>query len=119
MASPKKAPTTARPPRPRLPEFRAAIAQAEADGTPKEDLVLRLTLKDDADLRRDRSVGLDEIRFVEGRMQFLGVTILAGGVSESALVVGPIIEAPPPEPKPKPKRPRKPAASKAQPAPAA
>ena len=85
MASPKKAPTTARPPRPRLPEFRAAIAQAEADGVAKGDMVLRLTLKDEADLRRDRTVGIHEISFAGGTMQFLGVTVVGGGVTQSAL----------------------------------
>jgi hypothetical protein len=66
-------------------EFRHAIAAAEADGVAREAMVLRLTLRDDAELKRDPAVGLDEIRFADGEMRFLGVRVVVGGVPVSTL----------------------------------
>lgn len=81
---PKKVPI-ATPPRPRAQEFRTAILEACADGARVEDLVLRLTLRDASMLKRDPAVGVDEIAFGNDGMEFLGVKVIAGGVTESAL----------------------------------
>lgn len=85
MPSPKKPPIVACPPGARSTIFRAAIAQAQNDGIAAEDLILRLTLRDEAELKRDRSVATDEISFAGGRMRFLGVTVVSGGVDGSSL----------------------------------
>ncbi len=66
-------------PKSRPAEFRRAIEQAEADGVSKDDLVLRLTLSDTADLKRDPTIPLEDISFSEGVMRFLGVKVAAGG----------------------------------------
>ncbi len=81
----KKPPIVARPPGPRSVQFRASIAQAELYGIAREDLILRLTLRDESELKRDPSVATDEISFAGGRMRFLGVTVVAGGVATSDL----------------------------------
>jgi hypothetical protein len=81
----KKPPIVARPPRPSVLDFRAAIAQAETDGLAKDALVLRLTHRDENELKRDRSVAIEEISFLGGKMTFLGVTVVTGGVVESVL----------------------------------
>jgi hypothetical protein len=73
------------PARIRPAEFRHAIAAAEADGVAREAMVLRLTLRDDAELKRDPAVAMDEISFVGGEMRFLGVRVVAGGVPVSSL----------------------------------
>ena len=65
--------------------YRAAIAKAEAEGIAKADMILRLTLKNDADLKRDRTVGVHEISFLGGEMRFLGVKVIAGGVDVASL----------------------------------
>jgi hypothetical protein len=75
----------ATPPRPRAPEFRTAILEACAEGCRVEDLVLHLTLRDAAMLKRDPTVSVDEIAFGADGMQFLGVKVVSGGVAESAL----------------------------------
>ena len=88
MIRPIKSPTVARPPRPRIPDFRAAIAQALEEGANIDSLVLRLTLRDEAELKRNPSVGTDEISFRDGKMRFLGVTVVSGGIAESTLERG-------------------------------
>ncbi len=81
---PKKVPI-ATPPRPRAQQFRASILEACADGARVEDLILRLTLRDAAMLKRDPTVEVDEIAFGANGMEFLGVRVVAGGVAESML----------------------------------
>ena len=83
MSTPKTPP--AKPRRKVADQFRDAIVQAEADGVAKPDMTLRLTLADEADLRRDRSVPLADIRFSEGVMHYLGVKVVAGQVAQGAL----------------------------------
>ncbi|HEY3814401.1 MAG TPA: hypothetical protein VGL66_14350 [Caulobacteraceae bacterium] len=85
MADPKKPPTVAKPPRSSTETFRTLIAQAEQDGLSKADLVLRVTLRDESKLKRDSSVEPHEIAFKDGKMSFLGVPVVAGGVAESVL----------------------------------
>lgn len=66
-------------------EFRTAIEKAEADGASRADMVLRLTLRDVADLKRDRSVAVEDISFVGGVMRYIGVRVAPGGVAVSVL----------------------------------
>jgi hypothetical protein len=82
--SPKKVPV-ATPPRARAQEFRTSILEACADGARVEDMVLRLTLRDAAMLKRDPTVEIDEIVFGANGMEFLGVKVVSGGVPESVL----------------------------------
>jgi hypothetical protein len=98
MAAPKKSPIVAKPPRPKIPEFRAAIAQAVADGIDRDTLVLRLTLRDESDLRRNPSVAVEEISYADGAMRFLGVRVVGGGTESVLDTSG--VEPEPVEPKP-------------------
>lgn len=68
--------------------FRREIQQAQADGVACEAMTLHLTLSDASHLKRDRSVAIEDIRFVDGHMTYLGVKILEGGVAESVLIRG-------------------------------
>lgn len=65
--------------------LRAEIEKAEAAGARREDLSLHLTLSDVSQLKRDRSLAVTDISFADGAMRYLGVTIVAGGVSASVL----------------------------------
>ena len=76
---------TARPPVSAANRLRAAIEKAEADGVLRDDMVLRLTHSDVAQLKRDPTLALSDISFAGGGMKFLGVKIAPGGVTESAL----------------------------------
>ena len=66
-------------------EFRNAIEKAEADGASRSDMVLRLTLRDVADLKRDRTVAVEDISFAGGVMRYIGVRVAPGGVAVSTL----------------------------------
>ncbi len=94
-------------------EFRHLIEKAEADGATRADMVLRLTLRDAADLKRDRSVPVQDISFADGVMRYIGVKVTPGGVAVSALQMGEdeVEPAPPPAP-PKRKSPAKSAPAK-------
>lgn len=70
---------------PRSIEFRHAIVAAQADGLGADDLTLRLTLRDESELKRDPNVKTEEISFAGGVMRFLGVKVVAGGVPISSL----------------------------------
>jgi hypothetical protein len=65
--------------------FRTAIEKAEAEGASRADMVLRLTLRDVADLKRDRTVPVADISFLDGVMRYVGVRVAPGGVAVSAL----------------------------------
>ncbi len=65
--------------------FRQAIAQAETDGIDKAAMTLRVTFRDESELKRDRSVGVEEISFAGGEMRFLGVKVVSGGITTSVL----------------------------------
>jgi hypothetical protein len=65
--------------------FRKEIGKTEAQGVSREDMTLHLTLNDVNQLRRDRSLAVEDISFVGGTMRYLGVKIEQGGVSESEL----------------------------------
>jgi hypothetical protein len=71
--------------RPAAEEARNAIERAEADGVRREDMVLRMTLSDVAELKRDPKVATADISFVGGGMTYLGVKVEQGGVIRTAL----------------------------------
>jgi len=75
----------ARPPEPGAVDFRKAIEQAELEGVAREQMTLRLTLRDDSRLKRDRTLALEDISFSDGEMRFLGVKVVAGGITSSSL----------------------------------
>ncbi len=66
-------------------EFRRAIEKAEAEGAVKAEMILHLTLSDTADLKRDRTIPVEDISFRDGVMSFMGVKVTTGGVIASAL----------------------------------
>ena len=65
--------------------FREEIEAAERDGVAREDMKLRLTLRDSSDLRRDKTLAVEDISYGPGGMRFLGVEVTAGGVQDSHL----------------------------------
>jgi len=77
------------PPRPRRSAeiFRTAIDNAVAGGAALDDMMLRLTLSDASELKRDRTLAIEDISFSEGVMRFLGVKVTPGGVTASSLDV--------------------------------
>ncbi|HTX47972.1 MAG TPA: hypothetical protein VME40_01160 [Caulobacteraceae bacterium] len=87
MPTPKPLP----PIKPRVPiaiRLRDAIAEAEAEGHARPEMTLHLTRADDSLLRRDRSVAVGDIRFVDGAMRYLDVRVVVDGVAASALETG-------------------------------
>lgn len=66
-------------------QFRGEIEQAEADGIAREDMTLHLTFSDVLKLKRDPDIALTDISFAGGTMRFLGVKVVQGGVTVSAL----------------------------------
>lgn len=87
-------PTTARE-RPRSPaagrkstaSFQEAITAQIAEGVAADTMVLHLTRRDAANLRRDPSVPLEAISFSDGEMRLLGVKVVTGGVEVSSLEI--------------------------------
>jgi|HubBroStandDraft_1064217.scaffolds.fasta_scaffold57508_3 hypothetical protein len=80
-------PTPPDPPPAPAKKFRAAIEQARQDGVDDSALLLRLTLGDLSRLKRDREIASDEISFTGGEMRYLGVKVVGGDVTTSALVI--------------------------------
>lgn len=68
--------------------FRAEIEKAEAEGVARDDMVLRLTLGDVSQLRRDSTLPVADISYAGGVMRYLGVRVEQGGVAESVLTHG-------------------------------
>jgi hypothetical protein len=66
-------------------DFRKAIDKAVDDGVAKEDMVLHLTLRDEAYLKKDRALPVEDLSFAGGEMRFLGVKVVKGGVANSHL----------------------------------
>jgi hypothetical protein len=65
--------------------FRAAIDAAVADGAKLDKMTLHLTLSDASELKRDRTLAVEDISFKDGVMRFLGVKVEQGGVTASRL----------------------------------
>lgn len=97
-------------------EARFAIEQAEADGVARQDMTLRMTLRDASELKRDPKVPMADVTFGEGGMRYLGVAVdQGGGVTQSVLDRGDtsyVRGAAPEVPAAKPKATRKKAAAK-------
>jgi hypothetical protein len=95
------------PPAPSAVGFRLWIEDAVNDGFQREDMALRLTLRDSSALRRDPSLPLEDISYAGGTMRYLGVEVIAGGVERSSLDRAPD-RTPAPPPAPVKKKPAKP-----------
>ena len=67
--------------------FRTQIEAARAEGVDVGDMTLRLTLGDVQKLKRDATVPVQDIRFADGVMTYLGVRIEPGNVPASTLDV--------------------------------
>jgi hypothetical protein len=80
-----------RPAVPRKPavEFRDLIEKAELEGVKRADMLLKLTLSDASELKRDRTVAVADISFTDGTMRYLGVKVSQGGVPQSTLDTSP------------------------------
>ena len=68
--------------------FRTAIEKAAGEGYGADDMLLRLTLGDTSELKRDRTLALEDISFTGGVMRFLGVKVAQGGITASRLDCG-------------------------------
>ena len=83
-------PSQPRPPQKPLPpgqRFRPEIENARAGGASDADLLLRLTFGDAAKLKRDPNVSTEDLSFLGGETRYLGVRVVEGGVTASALVI--------------------------------
>lgn len=65
--------------------LRAILADADRKGADPADLLLHLTHRDAALLKRSPAVAMEEISFLGGEMRFLGVKVEVGAVTVSAL----------------------------------
>lgn len=73
---------------PLIDSLRRDIETAERDGVERDAMTLRLTLRDTTALRRDNTIPLQDIRFVDGEMWLLDVRVVSGGVPASILDLG-------------------------------
>jgi hypothetical protein len=64
---------------------RHAIELAEQDGVERSKMILRLTLRDASELKRDPKLATADISFGGGGMRYLGVLVEQGGVTVSRL----------------------------------
>ena len=65
--------------------FRAQIEAAVAEGVAREDMTLRLTLRDVHLMSRDPATPVADISYAGGVMRFLGVRVEKGGIESSVL----------------------------------
>ena len=65
--------------------LRGLISDADGQGADRAGLLLNLTHRDAALLKRSPAVAMDEISFLGGEMRFLGVKVEVGAVTVSAL----------------------------------
>jgi hypothetical protein len=68
--------------------LRQQIESALAEGFSVDVLTLRLTVADLSYLKRDRSLAVSDISFVDGVMRFLGVAVQQASATSSSLVRG-------------------------------
>ena len=66
-------------------EMKLLIDQADADGVARKMMVLRMTLRDVSELKRDPKVAMEDIAYKDGQMRYLGVPVAQGGVTQSTL----------------------------------
>ena len=67
---------------------RHAIEAAEHEGVDRKEMILRLTLRDASELKRDPKLATADISFGGGGMRYLGVLVEQGGVTVSRLDTG-------------------------------
>lgn len=72
---------------PGIGDLRRMILQAENEGADRTAMTLRLTYRDASLIKRSREVGVDEIRFADGEMHFLGVRVVVGDIAASSLEI--------------------------------
>lgn len=81
-------------------EMRLLIDQATEDGAERKKMVLRMTLRDVSELKRDPKVASEDIAYKDGEMRYLGIPVAQGGVTNSTLdtsgapVIPPVVEKP-------------------------
>ncbi len=68
-----------------MAQLRKRLDEALANGHQPKDLVLRLTLRDTALIKRSPVFADDEIRFVDGVMHVLGIPTIVGQVGETSI----------------------------------
>ncbi|MDO9337946.1 MAG: hypothetical protein EON95_13040 [Caulobacteraceae bacterium] len=68
-----------------MAQLRKRLDEALTNGHQPKDLVLRLTLRDAALIKRSSVFADDEIRFVDGVMHVLGISTIIGQVGETAI----------------------------------
>jgi hypothetical protein len=83
--SPRVTPVKIRNP---VEDIRAVIAEAEARGVKRKNMLLRLTHRDASVLKRSPAVADAEVSFEGGGMSFLGIAVEVGNVTVSELVAG-------------------------------
>ncbi len=66
-------------------QLRTQILAAIGDGADPADLVLHLSRRDEALIKRSTVFAVDEISFSDGRMRFCGVLVAAEPVAISSL----------------------------------
>lgn len=69
-------------------EMRLLIETADADGVAREDMTLRMTLRDVSELKRDPKVPMADISYSPEGMRYLSVLVEQGGVTVSTLDPG-------------------------------
>jgi hypothetical protein len=70
---------------PNIADLRTAIDRAETSGIDRGDMLLHLTFRDEAMIKRSRSVGVDEVSFADGQMRFMGVKVVVASGGASSL----------------------------------
>jgi len=66
-------------------EMRLLIDKADQDGIDRKLMVLRMTLRDVSELKRDPRVASEDIAYKDGQMRYLGIPVAQGGVTQSTL----------------------------------
>jgi hypothetical protein len=95
-------------------EMRLLIDKADQDGVDRKMMVLRMTLRDVSELKRDPKVASEDIAYKDGQMRYLGIPVAQGGVTQSTLdTSGAPVEPPVVEKPAKVKKAAKPRATKA------
>jgi hypothetical protein len=86
--------TLAKPPQPprlaTVADLRQAVEDALEQGAAASDLILRLTLRDSARIKRSPLFAESEIRFQDGEMLVMGVRTAIGQIANSVLERAPI-----------------------------
>jgi hypothetical protein len=95
-------------------EMRLLIDKADQEGVDRKLMVLRMTLRDVSELKRDPKVASEDIAYKDGQMRYLGIPVAQGGVTQSTLdTSGAPVEPPVAEKPAKVKKAAKPRATKA------